>query len=204
MQATADMIARRLVRVLAAVAADPGLRLRAVPVLGAGERRRLLVEWNDTAREVGAVSVLELFGAQVAGVPGAVAVVCGGVRLSYGELEAGANRLAHYLRGLGAGPETVVGLCLGRGVEMLVGILGVWKAGAAYLPVDPGYPAGRTAFMLADSGVAVVLGTADVLGELAGRVFGQWRWMIRWWLRGWRRARCRCRGLRWRRVSWRM
>jgi len=114
--------------------------------------------------------VHELFAAQAAGVPDAVAVSCGDEQVTFGELETRANRLAHFLRGAGAGPESVVGLCLPRGVAMVTAVLAVLKSGAAYLPVDPGYPAERIAFMLADSRVAVVAGTAGALDELpAGR-----------------------------------
>ena len=100
----------------------------------------------------------ELVAARAAGVPDAVAVMCGGVSLTYGGLEERANRLAHYLRGAGVGAETVVGLCLERGLDMVAAMLAVWKAGGAYLPLDPGYPAERLGFMLADSGARVLVG----------------------------------------------
>ncbi|MER7001390.1 condensation domain-containing protein, partial [Streptomyces sp. NPDC000410] len=168
---TAGLIVDRWVRVLNQLAADPDVRLSAVDVLDADERRRVLVEWNDTAAEVPAESVLELFEGWVARTPDAVAVACDGVEVSYAELDARANRLARYLVGQGVGLESVVGLCLPRGVEMLVAVLGVWKAGAGYLPVDPEYPAERVSFVLGDSGVSLLLTTEEVLDELpAGRV----------------------------------
>ena len=171
-EATARVIAARLGRVLAAVAADPAARLRQVQVLDAAERAQVLTGWNDTAADVpagvgaGAGSL-----AQAARTPDAVAVCCGAEWVSYRELAQRAARLGGYLRAAGAGPETVVGLCLDRGPEMVTAILGVWLAGAAYLPLDPGWPAQRLAFVLDDSRAALVAGTGQVLDGLpAGRL----------------------------------
>ncbi|WP_330333164.1 non-ribosomal peptide synthase/polyketide synthase [Streptomyces sp. NBC_00536] len=153
-------------RVLAAVAADPRLLLSAVDLLGAAERERVLVGWNDTAEQVGSASVVGLFEAQVVRTPDAVAVVADGERVTYRELDERANRLAHYLVGQGIGTESVVGLALPRGVEMFAGILAVWKAGAGYLPVDAGQPTERVGFVMKDSRAALVLTTAEILDEL--------------------------------------
>ena len=167
---TVEEMAARLVRVLDVVAAGPAVRLRQVEVLGAGERRQVVAGWNVTAGPVPAVMVPGLVAAQAARVPDAVAVACGDGQLSYGELWARAGRLAGVLAAAGAGPETVVGLCLERGVEMVTAMLGTWLAGAAYLPLDPGYPPQRLAFMLADSQVAVLVSTTALLEDLpAGR-----------------------------------
>ena len=94
-----------------------------------------------------------------------------GAWVSYGELDVRANRLAHYLRGMGAGPEQVVAVAMERSAELVTAVLGILKAGAAYLPVDPGHPAERIAFMLADSRAVVLVGTGGVIDELpAGRI----------------------------------
>ena len=168
----AGSIAERLVRVLAAVAADPQAGVRRVEVLEAAERRQILAGWNDTAVAVAGVTVPELFGMQVARAPDAVAVADGDGVLSYGELDAAAGRMAGYLAGLGAGPETVVAVAMERSADLVVALLAVLKAGAAYLPVDPGYPAERIAFMLADARPAVAVSTRAVAAALGWPVRG--------------------------------
>ncbi|MER5772649.1 amino acid adenylation domain-containing protein, partial [Streptomyces sp. NPDC001985] len=159
-------LARRLGRVLEQVAADPEARLSRIEVLDEIERAQVVTEWNDTHEAPEAETVLGLFAARVEAAPGVAAVRCGSVVLSYGELEARANRLARYLTGLGVGRECVVGLCLPRGVDMVVALLAVWKAGGAYVPLDPEHPAERLAYMVADSGAGVVLSGAEL--ELPG------------------------------------
>jgi amino acid adenylation domain-containing protein len=138
-------------------------------VLSAGERRRLLVEFNDTGVPFSdGVAVHQLVEECVGLAPGAVAVVCGEERVTYGELNARANRLAHYLMGRGVGRESLVAVCVERGVEMVVALLGVLKAGAAYVPLDPDYPRERLAFMVADTRARLVV----TLGRLRERVAG--------------------------------
>src|SRR5580700_4295922 len=135
----------------------PATPLYQVAVLESAERAQVLAGWNDTAAPVPAAFVPELIAARAARAPDAVAVVCGGVHVSYGELDAWAGRLAGLLVSWGVGPESVVGLCLGRGVELVAAIVGVWRGGAAYLPVDPAYPRARREFLLADSGARVLV-----------------------------------------------
>ncbi|MCC9312196.1 amino acid adenylation domain-containing protein, partial [Kitasatospora sp. RB6PN24] len=162
----ARRIADSLARVLTAMADDPYVRVGAVEVLAEGDRELVLNGWNRTALELSGLMVPQLFEAQVARVPEAVAVVADGVSVSNAELDARANRLAHYLISQGVGPESVVGLALPRGVEMIAGILAVWKAGAAYLPVDVSQPAERVAFTVKDSRAQLVLTTDEVLEDL--------------------------------------
>ena len=174
---TAAAIAARFARVLAAVAADPSVRLRQVQVLDEAERTQVTRGRADAAPDASAspmsglfdldITVAELFAARATRTPDAVAVVCGDVSVSYGELEARANRLAGCTAAAGAGPEQVVGLCLDRGPELVAAIVAVWKAGAAYLPLDPEYPAERLAAMLAVSGARLVVTRGGLPAGLA-------------------------------------
>ncbi len=170
---TVAALAERLAGVLGQVAADPGLRVSQVQVLSPGERRQIVGVWNDTTAELPALTLAELITAQVARTPDAPAVVCGDMVWSYAELDAASGRIAGYLAGLGAGPEQVVAIAVPRSAEMVAAVLGVAKTGAAYLPVNPGYPAERISFMLADARPALVVctaETADVAGGAAVRV----------------------------------
>ncbi len=157
-------------RILEAMVAAPQEPHDSWNSLTPAERHTLLEEFNDTARPMPQTTLPVLFEAQVARSPDAVAVVCGDESISYGELNARANRLAHDLIGLGVGPEVMVGICLERSVEMVVALLGTLKAGGAYLPLDPAYPAARLAQMVADAAPAVVLTTESLRNRLPATV----------------------------------
>ncbi|WP_198047089.1 non-ribosomal peptide synthetase [Kutzneria sp. 744] len=166
---TARLLVERFLRVLDMVTADPQVRVRHVEVVGLAERERVVVEWNDTAREVPVATLPELFEAQVARTPDATAVVFEGEEFSYGALNARANRLARVLIGRGVGPERLVAVMLPRSVELVVALLAVLKAGGAYLPIDPDYPTGRIRYMLDDASPALVLTgeeTRDEFGSM--------------------------------------
>ena len=155
---TIDRMARHYCALLEGIASDPDRRIGELDMLEAAERHRLLVEWNDTATDYPQDKLVhELFEEQAARAPEAVALVYEGAQLSYGELNERANRLAHHLRALGVGPDVIVGLCVERSFEMIVALLGVLKAGGAYLPIDPDYPKDRIAYMIADAAPALVL-----------------------------------------------
>ncbi|MGW8769013.1 non-ribosomal peptide synthetase, partial [Streptomyces sp. NPDC055815] len=168
--ATATEMTNRWVRVLSAVVEDPSVRVSTVDVLEAAERHRVLVEWNDTAADVEAATVAELFEAQVTRDPDALAVVDGAVELSYQEVDARANQLARRLTGMGIGPESAVGICLERGADLQVALLGVLKAGGAYVLLDQDHPAERIAFVVRDAGMQVVLTSQALAGVLPGEV----------------------------------
>ena len=135
----------------------PGVALRAVPVLGAAGREQLVAGWSGSADVVAPVSWPGLLGARVAAVPDAVAVACGDVVLSYAGLDAAAGRVARVLAGRGVGLECVVAVVAERSAWMVAALAGVLKAGAAYLPVDPSWPADRVAFMVADAGAVAAV-----------------------------------------------
>ncbi|WP_343298609.1 amino acid adenylation domain-containing protein, partial [Streptomyces sp. SID1034] len=159
-RATAESMCERLTRLLTVLAHEPGSRIGEADILTPQERRRMLVEWNDTAREVPAATLPALFEARVAAAPDGVAVVHRDTDLTYAELNARANRLARHLISVGIGPEDVVGLAMPRSPQMIVALLAVVKAGAAYLPIDSEYPPERIAFMLDDAAPVCVITTA--------------------------------------------
>jgi amino acid adenylation domain-containing protein len=140
------------------IVAGPDRRIWDLPVLTEFEQRTLLSEWNETSVEyAGYEKVHQMFERQVERTPDAIALVCEGAYITYRELNYEASRLAHYLRGLGVGPEVLVGLCVKRSLEMAVGVLAILKAGGAYLPLDPAYPKDRLTFMLEDAKLSVLL-----------------------------------------------
>jgi amino acid adenylation domain-containing protein len=163
---TVHTLAGRLIRLLDQFATDPELRVSEVQLLSAAERDLVVTGWNDTARDVPVVVLPELFAAQAVRTPDAVAVVCGGVSWSYAELDARSSRLARFLVGLGAGPERLVAVALPRSLEMVAAVLAVAKAGAAYLPIDPGYPADRIGYMLTDAAPVAVVTTRQAGASL--------------------------------------
>ncbi|MGC5568956.1 condensation domain-containing protein, partial [Streptomyces sp. FR-108] len=165
---TVERLAEHLVAVLEAAAADVDRRIADLTMVGAEERDRLLRRWGGAVEALPDVGgVHELIAARALADPDAVAVVADGAVLTYDGLMARAGRLARRLRGLGVGAESVVALCLPRGIDMVVAMVGVWQAGAAYLPLDPEYPAERLEFMLADSGVKVLVGHRGTAGGLS-------------------------------------
>ena len=145
-------------RLLEAIVAQPDQRISELPMLTEGEQHQLLVEWNDTKRDYPRDKhIHERFEDQVGRTPEAIAVVYEDKQLTYRELNNRSNQLARYLQKRGVGPEILVGLCVERSVEMIVGLLGILKAGGVYMPLDPGYPKERLVFMLNDSQAAVLL-----------------------------------------------
>ena len=156
--ATISRMAGHFETLLRSAVSEPRRPISSLPMLTPAESRRLLVEWNDTARAYPqGGSIHQLFEAQSRLNPDAVALVDGDVRLTYRDLDARAEQLACYLRARGVCPETLVGVYLHRSVEMVVALLGVLKAGGAYVPLDPAYPTARLEFILDDARAPLVL-----------------------------------------------
>ncbi|MET8846269.1 amino acid adenylation domain-containing protein [Amycolatopsis sp. NPDC004625] len=169
-ESTVDRMLGHLGHLLADARERPQCPVARLSVLPEPERHRILEEWNDTGLATPLSTLPELFAARVRENPDAVALVFEDEELTYAELDARANRLAHVLIGRGAGPERVVALAVPRSIGMIVAELAVLKAGAAYLPLDPDYPAERIAFMLADARPVCVVTTGDLAGRFDGDV----------------------------------
>ncbi|HET9254780.1 MAG TPA: amino acid adenylation domain-containing protein, partial [Pseudonocardiaceae bacterium] len=163
---TVERLAGQLIRLVRVIVTETGRALGLLDVVTDQEKECLLTTWNDTGRDVAAVTLPELFAAAVARTPDAAAVRFDGGSVSFAELDARANQLARMLIACGVGPERIVALMLPRSVEIVVAQLAVAKAGGAFLPVDPAYPSERIAFMLTDSAPALVLTLAAISGSV--------------------------------------
>jgi amino acid adenylation domain-containing protein len=163
---TAERMMERFRLLLDAMAADPDARLSAAEALLPGEREQL-ERWSDGGPAAAPLPGHALMERWAARMPDAAAVAFDGGEWTYAELDRRANRLARHLRALGAGPERVVAIMLERSPDQVAAVLAAWKAGAAYLPVDPAYPAERRAYMLEDSGACVVLTRAGLAGAVS-------------------------------------
>ncbi len=165
-----DSIARmvdQFTTFLQGIITDPERRVAEIPLLSEQELHKILVEWNDTQVDYPQDKCIhQLFEEQVERTPDAVAVVYEDKQLTYRELNARANQLAHYLQKQGVGPEVLVGIFVERSLEMMVGLLGILKAGGAYVPLDPAYPSERLGFMLEDSSVPVLLSQSKLVEKL--------------------------------------
>jgi amino acid adenylation domain-containing protein len=152
---------------LESIVAAPDTPISRLPLLTAAEQQQVLVAWNDTQGDYPADACIhELFEAQVERTPDAVAVRFEDQQLTYRALNGRGNQVAHHLRKLGVGPEVLVGICMERSLEMVIGLLGILKAGAAYVPLDPTQPKERVAFMLEDAQIQVLLTQQKLVGEL--------------------------------------
>ena len=166
-EATIERLLGHYHRILEAAVAHPERRLSELSLLTEDERKQLLVGWNDTDAEVPTGTISDFFEAQVARTPNAVAVKFGDRQLTYQELNSRANQLAHHLRRLGIGPEMRVAICLARSLEMIVGLFGILKAGAAYVPLEPTYPSERLSFLFDDSQARLLLTRKHLTESLA-------------------------------------
>ena len=158
---------------LNAIASDPQTSLAALPMLGETDRQQLLVEWNQTAVDFPNKCVHELLHEQAECTPDAAAVVFEGRCLSYAELDQKSNQIGRYLRKHGAGPETRIGICVERSLEAVAGLAGILKSGAAFVPLDPDYPAERLRYMIADAGIQVLVSHKNLMErfpDFSGRV----------------------------------
>ncbi|MEZ4867746.1 MAG: amino acid adenylation domain-containing protein [Caldilineaceae bacterium] len=157
-RATIARMAGHFECLLRAIIDNPEQAIKRLPLLTAAERQQLLIEWNQTGADYpDYLCIHQLFEAQAVRTPNALAVIFNQQALTYGELNAQANQVAHYLQQLGVQPNMLVGICMERSLEMLIGLLGILKAGAAYVPLDPMYPAERIAFILEDAKVHFLL-----------------------------------------------
>jgi amino acid adenylation domain-containing protein len=161
---TIRRMAQHFQNLLEGIVGHPQQRLSALPLLREAERRQLLIDWNNTAKQYPKNQCLhELFEAQVERTPDSAAVICGNQRLTYRELDERSNQVGRYLRKRGVKPDVLVGLCLDRGTDLVVLILGILKAGGAYVPLDPDYPETRLQLILRDAQVPILITSTELM-----------------------------------------
>ena len=165
--ATIERLSQHWTNLLHGIVADSAQRIAELPLHDAAEREASLLQWNPAVADFSSEECLHhLIEAQAARAPQAVAVTYAEQCLSYGELNSRASRLAHQLIASGVGPDVRVGLAVERSLDMLIGLLAILKAGGAYVPLDPSYPEERLAYMIGDSGIALLLTQSHLLGRL--------------------------------------
>lgn len=155
---------------LQAIVTKPEDEIASLPLVSSTEQQQVLVEWNQTPTISAEQPIHQLFETQVQNNPEAVAIICQGQQLTYGELNAQANQLAHYLKTIGVTKESLVGLCIERSLGMVVGVLAILKAGAAYVPLDISNPTARLAFILEDAQIKVLLTQTSLLDKLPNQI----------------------------------
>ncbi|WP_051367206.1 non-ribosomal peptide synthetase [Hamadaea tsunoensis] len=173
---TIELVARSMDMVVQTLVADPSARLSSVDLVPAAERTQLLEVWSGATRPASAPSTMhETFAAQAARTPGAVALIEGSVQVTYGELDARANRLAHHLIAAGVRRGDLVGVYLDRGAELVVAVLAIAKAGGAYTLLDTKYPVERLASVVSDAGIRTVLSRPKEMTER--NAYTRWSWL---------------------------
>jgi amino acid adenylation domain-containing protein len=156
-RATIQRLLGHLEVLLTAAVAVPSAQLAELPVLTDAELHREITEWNDTAKEFPKICIHEGFEEQAARAPDAIAAEFEAEKISYADLNQRAERIAGQLRDLGIGPETLVGVCMRTSITRLAALLGIWKAGGGYVPLDPGLPSERLSYMISDTGMSVIV-----------------------------------------------
>ncbi|WP_460408917.1 amino acid adenylation domain-containing protein [Pseudomonas amygdali] len=170
-RSTIERMAGHWLALLQAICANAGQRIAEVPMLDAAEQQQIVRDWNATAADFpGEHCLHSLIEAQVLATPDAPALIFAAEQLSYAQLNARANQLAHRLREAGVGPDVLVGICVERSVDMVIGLLAIIKAGGAYVPLDPDYPEDRLAYMMQDSGIGLLLTQSALLQRLPVQV----------------------------------
>ncbi|MDU8628163.1 non-ribosomal peptide synthetase [Pseudomonas syringae group sp. 243L2] len=170
-RSTIERMAGHWLALLQAICANAGQRIAEVPMLDAAEQQQIVRDWNATAADFpGEHCLHSLIEAQVQATPDAPALIFAAEQLSYAQLNARANQLAHRLREAGVGPDVLVGICVERSLELVIGLLAIIKAGGAYVPLDPDYPEDRLAYMMQDSGIGLLLTQSALLQGLPVQV----------------------------------